>query len=145
MTKYGIFSSASSIPSAADGIDESGDTKNNSGCLSEPDESKKNSTGIDAKFEAHLSKIQQGSFDSSFDDSFVLRIKTESKCESIENDTGLGSISFGNQSISFNSGDHDRQNWLMIGGTMMKATADGDRDTFAAKILGFKVYICAFI
>ena len=134
-----LFSSSSSMPSAADGIDETGDNKNSSGCLSEPDDSKKNSTGIDAKFDAQLSKIQQGSFDSSFDDSFVLRIKSESKCESYESDTGLGSISFGNQSISINSGDQDRQNCMMMGGTMLKASVDGEGNTFAAKILGFKV------
>ena len=135
------------MPSVADGID-SNESKNSSGCLSEPEELKKNSTGIEAKFEGdHISKIQQGSFDSSFDDSFILRVKADSKMEESKSDTGVGSITFGDDSISFNSGDHDFPNWMKMAGVKLKATSDGENNTFAAKILGFKViymyyYIC---
>ena len=108
--------------------------------LSEPDDAKRNSTGIKSGTMdvANISSIQQGSFDSSFDDDFVLRIKTPKMNES-EGDTGVHTFSFDCTSDGKGLDGPDSPKLDQIGSVKLNAICGGDDNSFTVNILGYKV------
>ena len=85
----------------------------------------------------NISSIQQGSFDSTFDDDFVLRIKSPKMDES-ESDTGIQTFSFeGTEGKGLDGPDHPKL--VQIGSVKLNASSDGEEDRFSVRILGYKV------
>ena len=87
---------------------------------------------------ANISSIQQGSFDSSFDDDFILRIKSP-KVDESEGDTGVYTFSFegGTEGKGLDGPDHPRL--VQVGSVKLNASTDGEGDHFSVQILGYKV------
>ena len=87
---------------------------------------------------ANISSIQQGSFDSSYDDDFILRIKTPKMDES-GGDTGVHTFSFDCGSEGRGLDGPDCLNLEHIGSVKLNAVCGGNADSFAVSILGYKV------
>ena len=109
--------------------------------MSEPDEStKKNSTGVDVirAPEISCSEIQdEGTFDQSFDDDFVIAMRSFSALTNEHEKDG--SIVFEDSGIQSKSECPDIRSWIQIGDLMLKCDNSKADDSFNIKILGQKV------
>ena len=87
---------------------------------------------------ANISSIQQGSFDSTFDDDFVLRVKSPATKDDSEGDTGI-------HTFTFHVSDQKRldspscSDLIQIGTIKFKATENAGENMYSMRILGFKV------
>ena len=111
--------------------------------LSEPDDLKKNSTGIKGgeMCVANISSIQQGSFDSTFDDDFVLRVKSPATKDDSEGDTGIHTFTF-HESDQKRLDSPSCSDLIQIGTIKFKATENAGENLYSMRVLGFKVGFC---
>lgn len=86
---------------------------------------------------ANISSIQQGSFDSTFDDDFVLRIKSPN-IKNETGDTGVHTFSFGESDQKCLDGP-DYSDLVQVGTIKLKASENENTKTFSLRVLDCKV------